>query len=446
MEQKTKVGMISLGCPKNLVDSEVMLGHLQQNSYEITASADDADVMVVNTCAFIEESKQESIDTILEMVDLKNEGKIKKLIVAGCLAQRYAKELEQEIPEVDHFLGTGHFENIVEVTQGSQAKGLPMAQKSMVSKPKFTYDYATPRLAVLPSHTAYVKIAEGCSRTCSFCIIPKLRGPGQSRSIPSVVQEVENLAERGVKEIHLIAQDLTAYGLDRKDGTQLKHLLKALDQVEGIEWIRLMYAYPQHIDDELIEVIGQSNKICSYLDMPLQHIDSDLLATMRRKVDEQETRRLLKQLRERIPGLTFRTTFIVGFPGETEQQFLKLKDFIEEMAFDRVGVFTYSQEENTGAGLMNNQLPQALKDERKDILMQMQQQISYQKNQSLIGKKVKVLVDRTMSTSDTYACIGRTEGQALDIDGNVFFERAVPVGQFTEATIADTSEYDLFVK
>ncbi|HMQ09858.1 MAG TPA: 30S ribosomal protein S12 methylthiotransferase RimO [Oligoflexia bacterium] len=447
-KETKKVGMISLGCPKNLVDSEVMLGHLKNKGWEITDNQDDADVMVVNTCSFIEDSKQESIETILDVAQLKSKGKLKKLIVAGCLSQRYAKDLEQEMPEVDHFLGTGEFESIANFVGSAQAvvpndDELPMA-RSLVTKPKFTYDYATPRVAVLPKHTAYVKIAEGCSRTCSFCIIPRLRGPGQSRSIDSVVKEVQGLAERGTKEIHLLAQDLTAYGIDRNDGTSLYGLLKELDQIDGLEWIRLMYAYPQHISDDLIDLIAQSKRICNYLDMPLQHIDSELLATMRRKVDEQATRDLLKKLQDRIPNLTLRTTLIVGFPGETQAQFQKLYNFVEEFEFDRLGVFTYSLEENTGAYLMKNQIDEAIKQERKHQLMTLQQGISAKKNEAMLGKKIKVLIDKHLPQESMHLSAGRAESQALDIDGEVFVSKRHPIGSFVEVEVEAVSEYDLY--
>ncbi|MCB0327143.1 MAG: 30S ribosomal protein S12 methylthiotransferase RimO [Bdellovibrionales bacterium] len=444
MSKKIKVGMISLGCPKNLVDSEVMLGLMQKDGYELTHDQDQADVMVVNTCAFIEESKQESVDTILETAALKENGKLQKLIVTGCLAQRYKAKLERELPEVDHFVGTGEFQNISQFLPSASKTQLPMA-RSQVRKPEFVYDYATPRLSTLPPHTAYVKIAEGCSRDCSFCIIPKLRGQGRSRSIVSIEKEVLQLVEQGTKEIHLIAQDLTDYGHDRGDGADLLGLLRVLVQIEGLEWIRLMYNYPQYFSSELVDLIASSPKICSYVDMPLQHIDSDLLASMNRETDEVQTMELLDELRAKIPGLVLRTTLIVGFPGETQEQFEKLLSFVEKVQFDRLGVFTYSPEEGTPAALMPNQIEEAVKEDRKDQIMRLQQSISASKNQSLLGSTQKIIIDRKLDQGP-FAFVGRTEGQALDIDGNVWIESGnYQVGQIISEKIADVSEYDLFV-
>lgn len=437
---KTKIGMISLGCPKNLVDTEVMLGLLSNGSYEITNQQEDADVMIVNTCAFIEDSKKESIDTILEVAELKKNGNLKKLIVTGCLAQRYKAKLEREMPEVDHFIGTGEFQNITDFVRTQ--KDLPVI-RSKVSKPLYVYDELTPRLSTLPPHTSYVKIAEGCSRTCSFCIIPRLRGDGRSRSVESVTAEVEKLVQNGVKEVNLIAQDLTAYGLDRDDGANLEKLLRELVKIKDIQWIRLLYNYPMYFSDSLIELIQNSKVICNYLDIPLQHIDSELLASMDRKVDEGEVKNLVRKLRKNIPGIILRTTLIVGFPGETEQQFEKLKDFVREMEFDRLGVFTYSQEEGTVAALMPNQIDDKTKQRRREELMLLQQEISNRKNIEAIGKTIQVLIDH--GTKEKNMFVGRTEGQAMEIDGNVFItgENLKP-GQFVQVKINKALEYDLF--
>ncbi|MEZ4818657.1 MAG: 30S ribosomal protein S12 methylthiotransferase RimO [Bdellovibrionota bacterium] len=445
MKAKKKIGMISLGCPKNLVDSEVMLGMVaQENDLEITGNQDDADIMIVNTCAFIEDSKKESIDTILEVAQLKEDGKLQKLIVAGCLAQRYKAKLERELPEVDHFIGTGEFQHITKFLKATQ--GLPLA-KSQVAKPEYVYDYATPRISTLPPHTAYVKIAEGCSRTCSFCIIPRLRGPNRSRSIESIVKEAQHLAQHGAKEISLIAQDLTAYGLERDDDANLVKLLRALVEIEGLVWIRLMYNYPMYFSDELVELIAHEPKICSYLDIPLQHIDADLLKSMDRKVDEQETYVLLKKLRDKIPGLILRTGMIVGFPGETRAQFEKLKDFITDIEFDRLGVFTYSQEEGTKAATMPDQINEEIKHARKEELMLLQQEISSRRNKSWIGKELDVLIDHSFQHEGQNVHVGRFEGQALDIDGNVqIFHQNLPIGEFVKAKIIDATEYDLIAE
>lgn len=442
-QEKTKIGMISLGCSKNLVDSEVMLGLLSNGQYEITANQDDADVMIINTCAFIEDSKKESVDTILEVAELKKTGSLKKLIVTGCLAQRYKAKLEREMPEVDHFIGTGEFQNITDFVRESRGTTeLPMA-KSKVAKPLYVYDELTPRLSTLPKHTTYIKIAEGCSRTCTFCIIPRLRGDSRSRGIDSIVAEVKNLVASGTKEFNLIAQDLTAYGLDRDDGATLEKLLRELVKIEGLQWIRLMYNYPMYFSDSLIELIRDSKVICNYIDMPLQHIDSDLLLSMDRKTDENEVRTLVKKLRAMIPGITLRTTLIVGFPGETQAQFEKLKDFVREMEFDRLGVFTYSQEEGTKAAMMPNQIDDKVKKQRQEEIMLIQQEISARRNKQSVGKTIRVLIDHP--TKDKNMFVGRTEGQAMEIDGNVFIEgENLKAGEFIDVKINKSLEYDLF--
>ncbi|MCC7459756.1 MAG: 30S ribosomal protein S12 methylthiotransferase RimO [Proteobacteria bacterium] len=443
-QEKTKIGMISLGCPKNLVDTEVMLGLLSKDQYEITNDQDNADVMIVNTCAFIEDSKKESVDTILEVAELKKTGKLKKLVVTGCLAQRYKAKLERELPEVDHFVGTGEFQNITEFVRETpnNTMELPVA-RSKVAKPLYVYDELTPRISTLPKHTSYVKIAEGCSRTCSFCIIPRLRGDSRSRAIDSIVAEVKNLVKSGTKEVNLIAQDLTAYGLDREDGATLEKLLREMVKVEGIEWIRLMYNYPMYFTDSLIELIRDSKVICNYVDMPLQHIDSELLLSMDRKTDENEVRTLVKKLRQMIPGITLRTSLIVGFPCETQEQFEKLKDFVREMEFDRLGVFTYSQEEGTKAAMMPNQISDKVKKQRQEEIMLMQQEISNRRNAQAVGKTMRVMID--FPTKEKNMFVARSEGQAMEIDGNVFVtcENLTP-GSFVDVKINKSLEYDLF--
>ncbi|HLG20247.1 MAG TPA: 30S ribosomal protein S12 methylthiotransferase RimO [Bdellovibrionota bacterium] len=439
-----KVGLISLGCPKNLVDSEVMLGLLKKEGCELTKDESQADVMIVNTCAFIEASKKESIETILDVARRKSDGSLKKLIVTGCLAQRYREELEKEMPEVDHFIGTGEFHRITEFTKVLPAFPPP---RSAVDFPEYVYDYATPRISTLPRHTAYVKIAEGCSRTCSFCIIPRLRGPNRSRTIDSIAREVENLAAEGAVELSLIAQDLTAYGLDLGDGTDLEKLLRRLIEIDGIRWIRLLYNYPMYFTDGLIDVIANSEKICKYVDIPLQHIDSDLLATMRRKVDEREVRGLLEKLKSSIPGLALRTTLIVGFPGESAEQFGRLVDFVKEYEFNRLGVFTYSQEERTAAAKMPGQIPTKVKKERRNRIMAIAQKISARKNLEKLGRVFDVLIDRALESPNGYSHVGRTEGQALDIDGQVFVAGAsMRPGTFVRAKVEKAGPYDLFAR
>jgi ribosomal protein S12 methylthiotransferase len=443
-QEKTKIGMISLGCPKNLVDTEVMLGLLSNDHYEITNDQDSAEVMIVNTCAFIEDSKKESVDTILEVAEWKKKGTLKKLIVTGCLAQRYKAKLERELPEVDHFVGTGEFQNITEFVRQTPKNTMELpVVRSKVAKPLYVYDELTPRISTLPPHTSYVKIAEGCSRTCSFCIIPRLRGDSRSRGIDSIVAEVKNLVAKGTKEFNLIAQDLTAYGLDRDDSATLEKLLREMIKVEGIEWIRLMYNYPMYFTDSLIELIRDSKVICKYVDMPLQHIDSELLLSMDRKTDEHEVRTLVKKLRTMIPGITLRTSLIVGFPGETQAQFEKLKDFVREMEFDRLGVFTYSQEEGTKAALMPNQVSDKVKKQRQEEIMLLQQEISNRRNAQAVGSIMRVMID--FPTKEKNMFVARSEGQAMEIDGNVFVtgENLKP-GTFVNVKVNKSLEYDLF--
>ncbi len=442
--KKTKVGLISLGCPKNLVDSEVMLGLLKNGGFELVKDEKEADVMIVNTCAFIDPSKKESVQAVLDAARLKSYGRLKKLIVTGCLAQRYKADLEKELPEVDHFLGTGEFPRIAEFARLKNE--LPVV-RSVVGRPEFLYDYATPRISTLPKHTVYMKVGEGCSRMCSFCVIPRLRGRGRSRTIESIVREAEMYARKGAVEINLLAQDLTAYGHDLGDGSDLEKLLERLVDVEGICWIRLLYNYPMHFTRKLMRRIASSDRICNYLDIPLQHIDGDLLKSMQRKVDEKETRALLAELKSSIPNLTLRTALIVGFPGETEEQFEKLVRFVEETEFDRLGVFVYSREEGTKAALLSNQVSESVKNRRQDRIMRIQQQISLRKNRAHVGKEMEILVDRKLEGNADYTHAGRTEGQAPDIDGMVLLRgKGVKTGRFVRARITAAAEYDLFAE
>jgi ribosomal protein S12 methylthiotransferase len=398
--------------------------------------------MIVNTCAFIEDAEKESVETILSISRLKAAGSLKKLIVTGCLPQRYKADLENDLPEVDHFIGTGEFHRITEFTNLGQE--LPVV-RTAVEQPEYVYDYATPRISTLPPHTSYVKIAEGCSRPCAFCIIPRLRGRGRSRTIDSVVKEVERLVSAGTVEVNLIAQDLTAYGLDLKDGTALEGLLRELVKIEKLGWIRLMYNYPQYFTDGLIDLIAGSDKICKYLDLPLQHIDDEVLKSMRRNVTERETRDLLTKLRAKIPGLTIRTTLLVGFPGETEVQFEKLLKFVEEAEFERLGVFTYSNEDGTAAANLPDPVEPDVKNERRDRVMTLQQKISAKKNAALVGKEVDVLIDRAFHRAGGYTHVGRSQGHAIEIDGSVYVRaKNLAAGQFARVKITESSEYDLF--
>jgi ribosomal protein S12 methylthiotransferase len=442
--RKIRVGLISLGCPKNLVDSEVMLGILRNEGYELTNDETKADVMIVNTCSFIADAEEESVQTILKVGQLKARKMLKKLIVTGCLPQRYKADLENDLPEVDHFVGTGEFHRIAEFVKLNDE--LPVL-RSTVDKPEYIYDYATPRISTLPPHTAYVKIAEGCSRPCAFCIIPRLRGRGRSRPIDSIVEEVRRLASTGAVEATLIAQDLTAYGRDREDGATLEALLRELVKVERLRWIRLMYNYPEFFTDDLIDLIASSDKICKYIDLPLQHIDDAILHAMKRKVGEEETRTLISKLKTRIPNLTLRTTMLVGFPGETEAQFEKLLAYVEETRFDRLGTFIYSHEEGTVASALPDPVPREVMEERKDRLMVAQQKISAEKNHALIGKTLPTLIDREFHRAGGYTHVGRTEGHAIDIDGTVFVRgKNARVGEFVTAKIVESSEYDLFAE
>ncbi|MEE4252647.1 MAG: 30S ribosomal protein S12 methylthiotransferase RimO [Desulfuromusa sp.] len=437
---KLKVSLVSLGCPKNLVDSEVMLGHLPLDRYEIILDDSQADIIIVNTCAFINDAKEESVDTILEVSDYKEHGNCKLLVVAGCLPQRYQKVLKEQLPEVDLFIGTSEGPRIVELIE-QQLQSEVSAEN--VGIPDYLYDHETPRVNSSPTYSSYVKIAEGCSNHCSYCIIPQLRGKLRSRSIESVVEEVQNLAAQGVTEIVLIAQDITDFGADRDDGATLEKLLKELVKVDNIVWIRLLYAYPDGVSDELIELIATEDKICKYLDLPLQHIDDHLLTQMNRHLDEAQTRNLVQRLRDRIPDLTLRTSFIVGFPGETNEQFNKLLKFVEEGHFERVGVFRYSREEGTVAAKFPEQVPARTKKSRLNKLMKAQARVSFNKNRSLVGRTELVLVEGYSEETDLLLK-GRSARQAPEIDGQYLITSGIAdVGEYVQLKITDSSEYDL---
>ncbi len=437
---KLKVSLVSLGCPKNLVDSEVMLGHLPLDRYEIILDESQADIIIVNTCAFINDAKEESVDTILEVADYKENGSCKLLVVAGCLPQRYQNVLKEQLPEVDLFLGTAEGPQIVELIEQQLQNHTPFQK---IGIPDYLYDHETPRVNSSPTYSSYVKIAEGCSNHCSYCIIPQLRGRLRSRSMASVVEEVQRLASQGVTEIVLIAQDITDYGVDRSDGATLEKLLKQLVTVEKIVWIRLLYAYPEGISVELIELIATEEKICNYLDLPLQHIDDHILTQMNRHLDEGQTRELVQRLRDRIPNLTLRTSFIVGFPGETREQFGKLLKFVEEGHFERVGVFRYSREEGTVAAKLPEQVPARTKTSRLNKLMKAQARVSFQKNRSLVGFTELVLVEGYSEETDLLLK-GRSARQAPDIDGQYLITSGVAdVGEYVQLKITDSSEYDL---
>lgn len=437
---KFKVSLVSLGCPKNLVDAEVMLGHLPLNRYEIVTDERKADIIVVNTCSFINDAKEESIDTILEVADYKKTGHCRLLVVSGCMPQRYKEELAAQLPEVDLFMGTAEAPRIVELIERQLQLDVASTE---IGAPDYLYDHLTPRVNSSPFYSSYIKIADGCSNHCSYCVIPQLRGTLRSRTIDSVVAEARTLAGKGVREINLIAQDITAFGAERNDGTSIETLLKELVKVDEIDWIRLLYAYPDGISAELIDLIAGEEKICNYLDIPLQHIDDKILRQMNRRVNEQQIRELLKELRARIPDLTLRTSFIVGFPGETREQFDKLLAFVEEGHFERVGVFRYSREEGTAAAQMTGQVPPQTKKSRHKRLMSAQARVSFHKNRALLGRVETVLVEGYSEETDLLLK-GRSARQAPDVDGQYLITAGqADIGQLVRLKITDSSEYDL---
>jgi ribosomal protein S12 methylthiotransferase len=442
---KQKISIVSLGCARNLVDSEVMAGLLKQNHFDLVEEPADADIVLVNTCGFIDAAKAESVDTIVEIARLKEAGKVKKLIVAGCLSQRYSDELAKELPEVDFFIGTGEVPRIAEILRRHEAD---RSRRQFVGLPSYLYDHATPRLRATPSYSAYLKVSEGCDHKCAFCIIPQLRGPHRSRTIDSIIKEAELLAQGGVKEINLIAQDLTAYGRDRKDGTTLYGLLRDLDQVRDVEWIRLLYAYPNYLDDALLKLIGNSDKICRYLDIPFQHISRAILQRMRRGKSGSAVRETVQKLRAAIPGLTLRTSLIVGFPGETETDFEELLEFIEETRFERLGVFKYSDEEGTAAVKLENKLSAEEIERRWQEVMDLQAEISRKKNQALIGTIQRVMM--CGADTETQQLHARTQAHAPEVDGVVYitggdvngYSDPSP-GTMADVKITQALEYDL---
>jgi ribosomal protein S12 methylthiotransferase len=440
-----KVYFVSLGCPKNRVDSEIMLGDLAARQFEVVQSPDDADVLVVNTCGFVDDAREESVDTILELAQVKTEAeRSKKLVVTGCLVQRHADELSREIPEVDLLVGTGEVNKVGQwLTEG---RSVSPANTRHVGRPGYNYDAYAPRLRTTDPWTAYVKVAEGCSQRCSFCIIPRLRGGAKSRGIPDVVREVQALAAEGVREVNLIAQDLTHYGDDLKDGTALVGLLKALVNVEGIHWFRLLYCYPHAFTDELIDLIASEPKIASYVDMPLQHISDPMLDIMRRRFDEASTRALINKMRARIPDLVFRTTFIVGHPGETDEDFQRLYDFVEESRFERVGVFKYSKEEGTHASRRDDHVMTMVKESRYHRLMTLQQGISAEIGEAMVGREVDLLVEGVSKETDLLLQ-ARIWGQAPEIDGLTYVgEGWAEPGSIVRGEIVEAGDYDLVAR
>jgi ribosomal protein S12 methylthiotransferase len=461
-----KIGMISLGCPKNLVDSEVMLGLAQRAGHELTLNAEDAHVLIVNTCAFIDKAKQESVDAILEMAELKKSGSCRRLVVAGCMAERYREALRAEIPEIDAVIGTGEIPEIVNVLGiGDSGLGIgvpflrsngepinfqsPIPNPQSPGLPTYIYDAETPRLLATPRHYAYVKIAEGCDYKCAFCIIPTLRGAYRSRPADSIVREASALAARGVKELLLISQDTTFYGIDRGERGALAQLLRALNKVDGLEWIRLLYLYPTTITDEVLDAIGESEKVCKYIDLPLQHAADAVLKRMKRPGTRAGYERLLDRIRRRLPGVTLRTTFIVGFPGETDADFEELQSFVEGTRFDHLGVFTYSHEEGTSARALEDDVPAAAKRSRQSRLMRAQKRIVTQTQKSRIGSRVRLLVDGPAAEHEL-VLRGRLQGQAPDIDPMVYLTDCDPTefapGTLIDAEIVGNRAYDLIAR
>jgi len=433
--------MISLGCPKNLVDSEVMLGLLQEKGW-IPTSEDKADVVIINTCSFIREAQEESVETILTMAAAKERGECHRLVVTGCLPQRYGGELLKELPEVDLFLGTGELHQIADLLEKS-VKG-ELFQKQVVGPPTYLYDHKTPRIFTTTPGSVYIKIAEGCSNCCSYCVIPQIRGKFRSRTMSSVLLEVEQAVSRGAKEINLIAQDITMYGRDIGDGTDLVRLLQSLVRIECLKWIRLLYTHPGHITPELIYLIREEKKICKYLDLPVQHIDDRLLKAMNRPVSSGEIRQLLARLREEVPGIVLRTSLMVGFPGETEKSFQKLLHFVKETEFELLGVFRYSQEEGTSAAVLKGQVSEKIKARRYHQIMRLQKQISLRKQKKLVGSRVQVLVERPGKSANIF-WEGRTQGQAPEADGKIFLTKgAAQPGEIVEALVTEATSYDLY--
>jgi ribosomal protein S12 methylthiotransferase len=432
-----KVALVSLGCSKNLVDSEVMLNILSSNSYELTQDTNIADVIIVNTCGFIESAKQESIDNIIELGQLKNNGNCKVLIASGCLAERYKEDLITEMPELDAVIGTGDYKSILEVIESamSGSKVVKYGNQESVDI------HELPRVISTIAASTYLKIAEGCDNRCTYCIIPSLRGKYRSRRFEDIMKEATQLAKQGIKEFNVIAQDTTRYGMDLYGKYRIAELLDELSKIEGVEWIRLQYSYPDEFNDDLINIIATNDKVCKYLDIPIQHASNAVLKRMGRRTTKEEIKDLVTKLRNTVPNIALRTSLIVGFPGETENDFKELVDFVKDIRFDRLGVFTYSREEDTPAFQMGEQVEEDVKMKRQERIMLLQSDISLDNNQKMVGKVIKVLIEG-LEGNKYY---GRSYKDAPEIDGNVFFsskEKHNP-GEFTYVKIVEASEYDL---
>ena len=430
---------ISLGCDKNLVDSEVMLGLLDKKGYQIVDSEEDADIIVVNTCCFIHDAKEESIQTILEMAEYKKEGKLKALIVTGCLAQRYQQEIIDEIPEVDAVLGTTSYDHIVEAVEEALAGNGHVVLEDVDALP----DVKEKRLVTTGGHYAYMKIAEGCDKHCTYCIIPKLRGNYRSVPMEKLLAEAKDLADQGVKELILVAQETTVYGKDIYGEKSLHKLLRELCKISGIQWIRILYCYPEEIYDELIQTIKEENKVCHYLDLPIQHASDAVLKRMGRRTSKAQLVEIIEKLRKEIPDISLRTTLITGFPGETQEQHEELKDFVDEMEFDRLGVFTYSPEEDTPAATMTDQIPEEVKEDRQAELMELQQEIAFDLAEDMVGREVLVMIEGKVADENAY--VGRTYKDAPNVDGLIFIntDEELMSGDFARVRVTGALEYDL---
>ena len=440
MEDRMNILFVSLGCDKNLVDSEYMLGLTKKAGYQLVSQEEEADIIVINTCCFIHDAKEESIETILLMAKYKETGRCKRLVVTGCLAQRYHDEIREEIPEVDIILGSSNYSDLVEAIEKSFAEPSVTMLRDLSYLPDLS---DVDRVVTTGDYLAYLKIGEGCNKRCTYCIIPSIRGNYRSVPMERLVKEAEKLAEGGTKELILVAQETTVYGLDLYGKKMLPVLLKKLCQIEGLSWIRILYCYPEEITDELIEVMAQEEKICPYLDMPIQHCSDRILKAMGRKTNQAELVGMVKKLREKIPDITLRTTLISGFPGETEEDHEEMMNFVDEMEFDRLGVFTYSPEEGTKAARMEGQIAEEIKEKRRDEIMELQQEISYEKNQAMIGQTLCVLIEGYLYEDDIY--IGRSRKDAPKVDGCVFVRSPEEIvsGTFVTVKITEANEYDL---
>lgn len=434
-----KVLFISLGCDKNLVDSEVMLGLLAEKGYQMTDDETEAEVIVINTCCFIHDAKEESIQTILEMAEYKKEGTLKALIVTGCLAQRYQQEILDEIPEVDEVLGTTSYPEIVDAIENALKGRAEVRMTDIDALPLVD----TARQVTTGGHFAYLKIAEGCNKHCTYCIIPKIRGNYRSVPMERLIKEAEGLAEKGVKELILVAQETTLYGKDLYGEKSLHRLLKELCRISGIRWIRILYCYPEEIDDNLIRVMKEEPKICHYVDLPIQHANTDILKRMGRRTSKEQLEEIIGKLRREIPDIAIRTTLITGFPGETEEQHQELVDFVDEMEFDRLGVFTYSPEEDTPAAEMEGQIPEEVKEDRQAEIMELQQEIAFEQAEDMVGKEVLVMIEGKVADENAY--VGRTYKDAPNVDGLIFVntEEELMSGDFARVKVTGAAEYDL---